>query len=89
MLDALQKRGMQIRRALTQDRMHGTRIIGSMDMLLNLLLEECENADSPRDFSMSYFSCMKLVKQIERGCVKCSLPKVLRNKNTVKNKRHK
>ena len=58
----IQKRGMQIKRDLIQDRMHGAMIIGNMDTLLNLLLEERDNADSPKDFDISYFSCMEVAK---------------------------
>ena len=87
-LNVFQKRDMQIRRDLTQDRMHGARIVGSMDALLHLLLEECENTDSPKEFRISYFSCMELVKQIERGRVNCSLPKALINSNPIGNKRN-
>ena len=52
-LGITQKRGTQIKRALNQGRTHGTRIIASLDTFLHLLLKECENTDSLKDFTIS------------------------------------
>ena len=78
--DTIEKRDAAVRRHFNQDKLFGVKLIYSIDNLMNLLLEECLSASSPRDVNESYFFWKDTCFQLERNYFHCNLPSSLSSK---------
>ena len=79
-VQTLIKWDITVKRHFRDDSMFGGRFIAGLDNYINILLDECENAEQPNEISPESFSMSHVFFQVECGTFNFSLPGILKQK---------